>query len=130
MLRHFSQVRIILTNHMKIETTGDEDDDLGISMYLRSQMGGHTKFLPFASIFPHYLKPFPFLSMTKVKLYLLYMDYPDRSTQSQSFSQPCERLISHPVTDEAAPGLAKLRFVQDYQTFHLQLRLVWIHRTQ
>ena len=49
MLRHFSQVRIILTNHMKIETTGDEQDDLGISMYLSSQMGGHTKFLPLAS---------------------------------------------------------------------------------
>lgn len=72
MLRHFSQVRIILTNHMKIETTGDEQDDLGISMYLSSQMGGHTKFLPLASIFAHYLKPFLFLSAAKVNNYICF----------------------------------------------------------
>ena len=58
------------------------------------------------------------------------MDYPDRSTHSRSFPQPYERLISHPVTDEAAPGSAKLKFVQDYLTLHLELRLVWIPKTQ
>lgn len=58
------------------------------------------------------------------------MDYPDRSTHSLSFPQPWERLISHPATDDAAPGLAKLRFVQDYQTLHLEVRLVWTPRTQ
>lgn len=71
-LRHVSQVRIILTNHMKIGTTRDDEDDLGVSMYISSQMGDHTKFLPFSATFLHYLKPFLFLSKAKVNNYICF----------------------------------------------------------
>lgn len=106
-LRHVSQVRIILTNHMKIGTTSDEEDDLGVSMYISSQMGDHTKFLPFSATFLHYLEPFLFLSKAKVNNYICFtLIILIQVHEVDHFSSPV-------TTDEAAPGSAKLKLVQD-----------------